>query len=173
MKIVYLTSGPRGSGKTEFVKKVASLYPEIEVISRDAILVELFGSTSLNPYEGGHYIAIEVLHERISKFFSSSKRSKLILDYWNGFSGERVAMIEKLKGLGADCVVCWQFIISIDMCVRWFFTKPDSEGYSEMGIRGDHELYYEMAEDIERDGFDKVCHIDPCQPIIPPSIIEL
>lgn len=166
MKVVYLTSGPRGSGKTEFVKKIASFHPEVEVISRDGILIELFSSTSLNPYEGGHYVAKDILWKKVEEFLSSSKKRELILDCWNGFSNERQVIIWKLRELGADRVVCWQFMVPIDLCVQWFFTKPDSKGYSEIGIRRDYNLYYEMAKDIEEDGFDEIYHINPCQLIL-------
>lgn len=166
MKTVFLTSGPRGSGKTEYIKKAASLYPEIEVISRDAILIELFSSTSLNPYEGGHCIAMEVFYERIEKFLANNRSCNLIIDCWNGFSEERVSMVRDLRDLGADRVICWQFMIPADICVRWFFSKPDSKGYSEDGIRDDHKLYYDMAENIKEDGFDEIYHINPCQLIL-------
>jgi hypothetical protein len=163
VKTVYLTSGPRGSGKSIYIKKIVACYPKIVVISRDDVLIELFGSTSLDPYGGGHYIAKKVLFEKIEKYLSSHNDLDIILDYWNGFSRERVAIIEKLRGLGADRVICWQFFVPVDVCLKWFFSKPDSKGYGEFGIRRDHALYYKKAECIEDDGFDGIRHIDPRQ----------
>jgi adenylate kinase family enzyme len=172
VKKVYLTSGPRGSGKSTFVEKVASLRPGITVISRDAILIELFNSTSLSPYGGDHYYAMKILSERVSDFLSGNNGDELILDLWNGFPRERQAIIRMLKERGADRVVCWQFVLPVDLCVRWFFMKPDSEGYCEPGIRRDYDLYYKTASGIENDGFDGIHHIDPCQPEIPLAIFQ-
>lgn len=173
MKTIYLTSGPRGAGKSAYCKKVAVLNPEFKLIIRDEILVELFGTTSLSPYEGGHFHAQEVVFEMIEKLLSSAGDINIVLDFWNGFPGERIAMIKRLKKLGADRVFCWQFQVAVDICVKWFFQKPDSKGYSESGIKKDHALYYEMAENIERDGFDKVFRINPCDPVDLTRIIQL
>jgi hypothetical protein len=144
---------------------VKALSPELKLVIRDEVLVELFGTTSLSPYEGGHFYAQEVVFKAIEKLLFSSEEIEIILDYWNGFSHERVAMIERLKELGADRVFCWQFQIPVELCVKWFMSKPDSKSYSESGIRRDHALYYETAESIESDGFDKVLRVDPLQPV--------
>jgi adenylate kinase family enzyme len=165
VKTVYLTSGPRGSGKSTFCKKVKALNPKLKVIIRDEILMELYGSTSLDPYSGGHYYAQEIIFNMIKKLLSAKGKTNIIFDFWNGFPGERIAMIKRLKELGADQVFCWQFQVAADTCVKWFFQKPDSKGYSKSGIRNDYALYYEMAGNIEQDGFDKVFHIDPLQPV--------
>lgn len=165
MKIVYMTSGPRGSGKSAYCKRVKALDPKLKLIIRDEILVELYGSTSLDSYSGGHYYAQEIIFSMIKKLLSARSKMNIVLDFWNGFPQERVAMIKRLKQLGADRVFCWKFQVEVDTCVKWFFQKPDSKGYSKDGIRRDHALYYEMAAEIEQDGFDKVVKIDPLQSI--------
>lgn len=172
MKTIYLTSGPRGAGKSTYCKKVALLNPDLKVIIRDEVLIKLFGKTSLSPYEGGHYYVQEVVIKMIKKLFDSAINVNIVLDFWNGFSRERKAMIKKFKELEADRVFCWQFQVEVDTCVKWFFQKSDSEGYSESGIRSDHALYYEEAREINQDGFDKVFQIDPLQPINLPMILE-
>ena len=52
MNAVLFTSGPRGSGKSTYVKEEQVRYPDIITFSRDEVLISLFGKTSLNPYEG-------------------------------------------------------------------------------------------------------------------------
>lgn len=172
MKTIYLTSGPRGSGKSAYCKRIALLNPEFKLIIRDEILTELFGTTSLSPYEGGHFYAQEIIFRMIEKLLASAGDISIILDFWNGFPEERKGMIKRFKELGADKVFCWQFHVSFDVCVKWFFQKPDSKGYIKSGIRNDHKLYYELAEEIENDGFDIIFKIDPLQPIDLPSIIR-
>lgn len=56
MRRVALTVGPRGSGKSSFCKGFIRSHPSVSLVSRDEILIELFGSTSLNPYAGEHFI---------------------------------------------------------------------------------------------------------------------
>ena len=170
MKTIYLTSGPRGSGKSSYCKKILTLCPELKLIIRDEILVELFGTTSLNPYESGHLYAQEIIFKMLEKLLARED-VHIILDFWNGFPDERRAMIERLRELGADKIFCWQFHVPVNVCIEWFFQKPDAKGYSEFGIRNDHELYYELAREIRRDGFDEVFEIDPMQKINLASII--
>lgn len=163
MKKVFLTSGPRGSGKSTYTKKIAKLHPEFNLISRDEISISLFKSIYLSPYTGDHHYLKEVVFERIGKLLSENQDVTIILDYWNGFSHEREALIRKLRDLGADEVYCLYFEVSLTTCIRWFKEKKDSGSLSESSIKNDYELYYSKAKDIRRDGFDKVFLINPSQ----------
>lgn len=166
MKKVFLTSGPRGSGKSMYVKEVKERYPEIIVISRDEILLSLFGETSLNPYEGGHMYVLDVLFKELKKHLSlNSPNQKILLDCWNGFSYERKEMIQRLRDFGAEQVFGLYFVTPIDICVKWFMSKPDSKGYDKDSIRRDYKLYHEQAKTIKEDGFDKVYKINPSRGI--------
>lgn len=167
MKIVYLTSGPRGSGKTAFVDHVITRHPEAHIVSRDDILVELFGKTSLCTYSGGHHIAIQTMTERLETLLGVEKDVKILLDCWNGFSRERRRLIKVLRDLGADRVYCWHFTLPLETCIRWFMSKKDSNGYSESGIKWDYNLFYNESSSIETDGFDVVIRIDPRQLLLP------
>ena len=51
MREVILTVGPRASGKSGFCERVLAFDSSIVFISRDKILTELFGKTSLSPYK--------------------------------------------------------------------------------------------------------------------------
>lgn len=167
MNIVYLTSGPRGSGKSTFINKVLTDSPNTVLISRDSVLVELFGQTSLSPYDGGHSFAQKVVFERIEECLKSNDNAKIMLDYWNGFSSERRRLIRRLKELGADMVICWYFVVSFETCLKWFMLKKDSDGYNESMIRNDYNLFYEESSDIETAGFDGVIYINPRQLLLP------
>lgn len=167
MKTIILTSGPRGAGKSTYIERVQSIHPEVGCLSRDKLLIELFGATTLDPYTGGHFYAREIFHERLKNSLAKPGPFKLIVDFWNGFSNERQSLVRRFREYGADRVVCWQFVPSLDVCLRWFFKKPDSIGYSEYGCRNDYKLYYEKAKDIEEDGFDAVYRINPCQLTFP------
>ena len=167
MKTVILTSGPRGAGKSTYVELVKKIQPEVMCMSRDELLIELFGKTSLCAYTGEHEYARLIFERRLKEVLKKDDDSKIIIDYWNGFSKTRQHLIEKFREYGADRVICWQFVISIDVCLNWFFKKSDSVGYSENGCRRDHKLYYNTAKHIDKDGFDAVYHIDPLQFSIP------
>lgn len=50
MKTVFLTSGPRGAGKTTYVSLVKKVNPEVLVVDRDDLYIREFGATSFNAY---------------------------------------------------------------------------------------------------------------------------
>ena len=164
MQAVLLTSGPRGSGKSTYVKEEQVRYPDIITFSRDEVLISLFGKTSLNPYEGGHEYASKILFQKVQECLSlDAQKQTIILDYWNGFSSQREAIIKRLRDLGADKVFCLQFITPLETCIEWFKQKPDSDSHSEGSIRHDYRLYHEQARTIQEDGFDAVIQINPLQ----------
>lgn len=163
MKRVFLTSGPRGSGKSTYVKKVLENRTELVIISRDEIAISLFGSIYLNPYTGDHDYLLEIVFDRVAKILRENKDVTIVLDYWNGYPRERESIISKLRELGADEVYCLYFEISSATCVEWFKKKLDAGNLSESSIRSDCELYYNLSRNIHEDGFDKVFTINPLQ----------
>ena len=162
MKKVILTSGPRGAGKSRYCKTIVQQSPEIIIVSRDDVLMELFGKTSLNPYDGSMHYGYDVYWKRIQEILKLDNYF-LIMDCWNGTSGERINTIRTLRMSGVEQVICWQFITPLQDCLKWFFQKEDSRGYIESGIRRDYALYHELAASIEEDGFDSVVKINPLQ----------
>jgi len=164
MKRVILTSGPRGAGKSTYANSFLERNPWVKGISRDELLIELFGKTSLSPYTGGHEYAYEIFFERIEKILNNSKANlDLVVDCWNGGPGERKGMLKKFRDFGAERVICWKFMTSLEICLDWFMKKEDSKGYSEFGFRDDYRFYHKTSENIEEDGFDKVYLINPLQ----------
>lgn len=170
MKTVILTSGPRGAGKSGFVDMILKQQPEIQLISRDAILMELFGDTALSPYTGGHEYAFCVMWDRIKETLNKYKEGEdftMILDCWNGYSQGRRHIVRRLREMGVDRVSCWYFITPADVCVRWFASKPDGDSLSPTSVRRDHGFYHQQAVNILDDGFDSVQEINPLQLLIP------
>lgn len=169
MNTVILTSGPRGVGKSTYVEYVKRLHPEVKVVSRDKLLMDLFGETSLSPYDGGHDYVQMLLRFHLKHLLKKKTKSdsKIIFDCWNGSAGDRQSLINLLYQYGADRVICWQFVVPIDVCVKWFFKKKDSRGYSNHAVSSDYKLYYKRAENIEEDGFDFIRRINPLQLTIP------
>lgn len=175
MREVMLTVGPRASGKSEFCRKSISLDPSLTIVSRDELLVQMFGKTSLNPYTGDHEFALEQMWETVSEKLGSSPNSRMILDTWNGTSDERISLIQKLREIGAEKIKAWYFVTELEYVEQWFWQKPNiakisemkshqNQGYvfySEDAPRWDYELFHELASDINSDGFDKVIKIDP------------
>ena len=98
MKNIILTSGPRGAGKSTYVKHFVEQNQEMEYLSRDDLLIELFGKTSLDSYTGGHQYAYELFSKKIKEVVESSKSNfNLIVDSWNGYSSDRRSMIDSFR----------------------------------------------------------------------------
>lgn len=175
MKEVILTVGPRGSGKSYSCKKAIELDPSIIYISRDELLIKLFGTTTLDSYTGSHLYGLNKMWEKVKNAIESAPDVTIILDAWTGSCGERVRIIDKLRGLGVDCVKAWYFITPIDCVDEWFWKKPKTAKVSQMRTledqgyvfyredspRKDYELFHKLASQIDSDGFDKVIRIDP------------
>lgn len=167
MKTVYLTSGPRGAGKTTYAEAFIKEHPEVAFVSRDEILIFLFGKTSLSPYEGGHDQAHSYMLGMLRKYLSADHPAEtILLDCWNGYASERQKLIEKLRIMGADKVVCLFFHIPEQLCVEWFSKKSDV-GFTDMffadSAKRNRNLFYHHARNIEDDGFDEIVHVNSNQ----------
>jgi predicted kinase len=172
----YLLVGQRGAGKSHYASKLKEQHPELVLISRDEILVRLFGSTSLSPYTDGHIHANDEIFREIEKTFSKNKGEKVLLDHWTGFSCERRSLVRKLRQLGALRVVALYFTTPLPLVEQWFWSKPGIARISEIGTRNgekdiafysdnapsyDFNLFHKEAQDIDDNGFDEVIRIDP------------
>lgn len=162
MKNVILTSGPRGAGKSTYVKNFVEKNKNIKYLSRDELLIKMFGKTSLDHYTNGHEYAYEIFSKKIEKELENPSIN-LIVDSWNGWSRERKSLVNMFRHFGADNVLCWKFITPKNICLEWFMKKEDSKGYSIGGISRDYNLYHNESKNIKEDGFDKVYLINPLQ----------
>ncbi len=172
MRIAYVTIGPQGSGKTTFCKKIVKGMPSVHYVSRDKILMQMFGSVYTNPYDGSYEYAIHSMWKKIKNILNKNKKEcRLILDTWNGYASTRGNIVRDLRSLGVDLVYGWYFFVDTDKCVEWFFSKKseDKMTFSESSCRHNHRLYY--SQPVEGDYsdtdsgkyFDSVVKINPLQ----------
>ncbi len=175
MKEAILTVGQRASGKSTFSEKAVEYDPSITLISRDKILISLFGTTSLSTYSGGHLVALDVMFEEVKKAAESASSVIMILDAYNTNSEERKILIKKLREFGFNSVKAWYFITPLEYVEEWFWKKPKIAKIKEMkdkrgmdytfflpdAPRNDFEVFHDLAKGIESDGFDKVIKINP------------
>ena len=177
---VYLLVGQRGSGKSDYAKKIIENQPELSTISRDEILIRLFGSTDTNPYTGEQYFVKNIMDRLLRYKLSTQTELRLILDAWTGNSKERKLIIDKLKSYGATRIIALYFITPLETVNLWFWKKPGIAKIEEMGIRQgkglvffsedapahDYKLFHELASQIDSDGFDGIIRINPQKEIV-------
>ncbi len=177
---VYLLVGQRGAGKSVYAEKIVSRQPAVSMISRDTVLMRLFGSTELNPYGGQSEYGGIVTQRLLRRVISTKTNLKLIFDYWTGRSRERQILNQWLRRHGAMKVVALYFITPLPLVNEWFWKKPGIAKSKEMRTRPDeglcffcedapsqdYELFHKLASDIDSDGFDKVIRINPLEPVI-------
>ncbi|MDO8728399.1 MAG: AAA family ATPase [bacterium] len=175
MRKVIVTVGPRASGKSSFCEKACALDPAIVWVSRDKVLIELFGKTSLDPYTGGHEYALERMWNIVEEKLQLASNITMILDTWNGSSRERVNINRKLREFGTNQIEAWYFVTPIEKVDEWFWNKPGIAKVGEMKVhqgagltffsedspRRDYELFHNLASRINFDGFSEVVRINP------------
>lgn len=130
-------------------------------------MLELFDTVWFGAYSGGanHDQGMCVVWDRLAAALRTED-ARVVFDCWNGFPSDRQWLVGRLRELGANKVICLQFVVSIGTCVRWYMQKPEKVrgGLSEHSVRHDYLLYYEEAQLIERDGFDQVIEVRPEEP---------
>lgn len=164
MNVVILTSGPRGAGKSTYCRAVHVQDSEIKLVSRDDLLMRIYGKTSFSPYTESSWEIFEILYKEIKRFFRERKRGKrknsiVIFDCWNGWPSERKEISRRLRTFGVHKIVCWKFITPIDICEFWYKEREGDTWFSGRGYR----LYHKTSKNIENDGFDIVYEINPTQ----------
>lgn len=122
MKRVIVTIGPQYAGKSTFCAEVVKAHPDVVLVSRDAILTEMFGSPWLDPYTGDHFVGLEKMWEIVVEHLKQP-RITLILDTWNDSPRSRAEIAEKLAQAGAERVDGWYFMTPLVSCVRWSFKR--------------------------------------------------
>ena len=177
--VVYLLIGQRGSGKSHFAKAAVEKNNHLSIVSRDEILIRLFGSADINPYCGGHIKAEEIMWRLLRRKLSTQSNLKMFLDFWTGGKYERHHTIRMLRSYGAVKVIALYFVTPLNLVDEWFWKKPgiakSSERAKRSGEKGigffsenapkhDYELFHELAKDIDSDGFYQVIRVDPLNP---------
>ena len=179
-KTVYLLVGPRGSGKTTYGKKLMENHLELKSISRDQILIRLFGSVYTDPYSGAQWIAYRIM-EKLLKYRLKEENITLLLDCWTGETRERKEILQMLKKFGADQVIALYFLTDVENVKQWFWEKPGIAKLNEIRNRKDgdniaffsedtpereHRIFHKFAKTIYSDGFNDVIEIYPQKKLI-------
>lgn len=172
MRRVIVTVGPQGAGKSTFCERAIEANSHLALISRDAILIEMYGSVWQDPYTGAHHYALEEMWRRVRSVLERETVT-LLLDCWND-EVKRQEIPRKLKGeMRVDRVEAWYFVTPPDVCCRWFYTR-EPRNYANLTpeqVRKeqawDRKLYLARYEDYHRypptiPPFDAVRSIDPC-----------
>ncbi len=166
MKRVILTIGPQGAGKSTFCKQIVNECPKIDLVSRDEILIELFGTVWLSPYGDGHHRAHEIMWKKIKDLLKFDD-STIILDTWNGYPKERSDICKILRDFGVDRIEGWYFITPQQICVKWYLERenPNEEWRRESCIRTCRSNYsfYHSHEVSKNQGFNTLRIINPLQ----------
>lgn len=177
---VYLLVGQRGAGKSVYAEKILSQQPEILTVSRDAVLMRLFGSTDSSPYTGQSEHGGMVARRLLRRILSTRTDIKLIFDYWTGESRTRQSLNQWLRRHGATRTVALYFVTPLPLVNEWFWKKPGIAKVAEMRTRPDeglsffsedapsrdYKLFHELASDLDADGFDEVIRVNPLEPVI-------
>jgi predicted kinase len=179
-KIVFLPVGPRGAGKSTYGQLLLEAHPTLKHINRDEILVRLFGSEHLSPYDGVDYYLYEVMTGLLERSLNIDTDVKLLFDSWTGTKEERMSLIELFRDYGATRVVALYFVTSMEDVETWFWQKPgiakaetmfqnqgkDLVFYSSGAPSRDYKIFHQYASDIETDGFDEIIRVNPREKLI-------
>lgn len=182
-RIVYLLVGPRGAGKSTYASAIVKERPDFFLMSRDAIIVELYGSEHTDPYSGAGYHAMNTLYARLNQKLSGETKKAIVLDCWTRDSQERQTLIARLREYGAGKVIALLLTTPLAFVEQWFWKKPGIAKMQDIGkLQGkgfvfymedaperDFALFHELAKNIDEDGFDQIIRVDPLQaPIVLP-----
>ncbi|MFH1129266.1 MAG: AAA family ATPase [Patescibacteria group bacterium] len=177
---VYLLIGQRGSGKSYYAKRIIENQPGLSAVSRDEILLRLFGAIDTDPHTGMLYFAQEIMYRLLRRKLSTQTGLKLILDSWTVESKERKLFISKLRQYGATHIIALYFITPLETVNLWFWKKPEIAKIKEMKTRRekgltffsendpahDYEVFHKYASQIDSDGFDGVIRVNPQEELI-------
>lgn len=169
MRKVILTVGPQGAGKSHLCQQIVAARPGIILISRDAILNELFGTVWLDPYTGAHLVAQEEMWRRLEAHLDQSDSATIILDAWNGFADERWEIASRLRSRDTDWIEAWRFVTPEDICVAWYLNRENKQSDDRRTrecraaiCRNNYRLYHEQPVEFDQ-GFDLIRAINPLQ----------
>jgi predicted kinase len=127
MKQAFLTVGPQYAGKSTFCEVVTKKHPEVILISRDKIRVEVYGSIWTDPYTTDGSEAMDLLWSRVKESMESPDAT-LILDCWNAAPTTRRQIVDALRQAGAERVEAWYFVTPPQQCAEWLFSRDHPGG---------------------------------------------
>lgn len=164
--------GPQGAGKTTFCREIIRQRPDISLIERDAILLELFGPRGFNHYCGHFQVLHEVMWGRVKDMLAKFPEQTLILDAWLGFPNHRHHAGRTLRSFGVDQIDLWYFVTDIETCVRQYVMREAQASDTswqlesrERCCRRNFQLFHSMPieDDDQESSFDTIRFINPQQ----------
>lgn len=193
MRCAALAIGPQGAGKSTFCKKMVEAEPGIVLVSRDAILLELFGSVYQEEENPGAYEAAwKEMWRIVARHLGRSDDVRLILDFWTQSARQRHAVVGTLQNFDFDRIEAWQFVTPAAVAMRWYFRRewqniqareqelrrrqrPEKgeEYYFKLRRAALHDRcqeyrkhwnYFISDEPLPEEGFDQVRQIDAQSP---------
>ena len=123
MNIVILLSGPQGAGKSTYAENICQMNPSAQLVSRDALLMEIYGTVYFDPYCGFPMDIYETMYKKIKDLINERKKHYhcvVIVDCWNGSCRDRTHLVGKFKEHGADKIICWKFMTEYSLCKHWY-----------------------------------------------------
>jgi predicted kinase len=167
VKQAFLTVGPQYAGKSTFCEAVVAKHPEIILISRDKIRVEVYGSIWTDPYTTDGSEAMNLLWCRVKEGMKSPDAT-LILDCWNAGPTIRRQITDTLRQAGATQVEAWYFVTPPQQCVEWLFKRdhPGGNQRYQNYVKLEHQerclKFHELHKNLRDEGvFDSVRVINP------------
>lgn len=178
MKYAVLTVGPQGSGKSTFCEKVIAANPHVQLVSRDKILIEMFGTFRFDGYSGQYKEGWEELWKRVKTALRKDD-ALVIVDAWNDDALSRVKITHTLRRFGADLLAAWLFSVPQEVHTEWLFARwkqenpsPEkSSAFREMSdkARRDsfrrHHQFFEESPVTDTEDFDFIRIINPQNPV--------
>lgn len=169
--IAYLPIGPQGSGKTTWCKAALLGRKSVTYLSRDELIMERLGRTTVDPYTHQGSAVQEELWRRIDWIAGGSR--DLLLDCWNGSADERRFIIQQLKDRGYNHVIGLHFVTDRETCLHWYEER-------ERRLRGEdtylgllvvscgynYDRYQNHPVHVDQ-GFCAIYPIDPRIPLVP------
>lgn len=173
-KIVSVTCGPRGAGKTTFALRVKKEFPEILYLNQDKLFQEKFGTLLFYEQKHMHEAGLFIKQKITDLVLSASKDAKIILDINVENPKMRKALVQHLRSCGVSSVICWHFVTPFEQCLTWLKQKPKNEKLLDYPpfVLLEYKLYHDWATDINFPhhlyyqgknipGFDMIRRVDP------------
>ncbi|MBP6942537.1 MAG: hypothetical protein KBB55_00660 [Candidatus Buchananbacteria bacterium] len=174
MRRAILTIGPRGCGKSTYCQQIIKERPDISLVSRDQIMLEIYGKVGLNLKRESPVPIFETMWARIAEHFEREEVI-VIIDCWNGWGDDRQFLTKKLRQLGADTIDGWYFVVPENVCAQWCVEKEvinhpalrDEDDSWQLKLRAasarqEYRRYHDQPVELDQ-GFDAIHIINPLQ----------
>lgn len=168
-----LADGPQGAGKTTFCREIARQRPDVLLIERDAIVIELYGPRAFDPYACSIDVACRVMWEKVRHAMESCDANTVLVDAFHGSPTKRTRAGHKLRSHGATQVDLWYFTTHENTCVQQYMEREGERWRMKPALfdmnagccRRNYRTFHRMPIEIpdEESAFDSITFINPHQ----------